>query len=139
MQVQPYLFFEGRCDEAIAFYQAALGAEVTQLMRNKDFPHDSDSKLPAPSPEFAEKVMHAALRIGDSTLLLSDGRNLGQLKFNGFALLLQVPNDAEAQRLFTALAEGGRVLMPLIKTFYSSQFGMVSDRFGMLWSLMVAR
>jgi PhnB protein len=136
MQVEPYLFFEGRCDEAIAFYRKALGAEVTMLMRFKDSPEP-----PAPgtcAPGSQDKVMHANLRIGDTMVMASDGRCQGQPSFQGFSLSLTVSDDAAAERAFTALAEGGQVQMPLTKTFFSSRFGMVADRFGVSWMVIVA-
>jgi len=126
MQIQPYVFYEGRCDEAIDFYRSAVRAEVTMLMRYKDSPDPSSHGV-------GEKVMHASLRIGDTTVLVSDGQCSGQLSFQGFALSLTVPNDAEAERLFAGLGDGGQVRMPLTKTFFSSKFGMVADRFGVLW------
>jgi PhnB protein len=133
MQVQPYLFFDGRCDEAVEFYQSALGAEVTMLMRFKDSPD------PGMCPAGAQdKVMHASLRIGDSTVLASDGRCEGRPSFEGFALSLTVPDDAAAERLFAALGDGGQVQMPLAKTFFSPRFGMVADRFGVSWMVYVA-
>jgi len=133
MQVQPYLFFDGRCDEALEFYQGAIGAEVTMLMRFKDSPD------PGMCPAGAEdKVMHASLRIGDSTVLASDGRCQGRPSFEGFALSLTVPDDAAAERLFAALGDGGQVQMPLAKTFFASRFGMVADRFGVPWMIYVA-
>jgi PhnB protein len=130
MQVQPYLFYNGRCDEAIDFYRAAVGAEVTMLMRFKDSPEPTSHGV-------EDKVMHASLRIGDATVLVSDGRCTGQLSFQGFALSLTVADDAEAERLFAALGDGGQVQMPLTKTFFSSKFGMVADRFGVLWMVYV--
>ena len=130
MQIQPYLFYNGRCDEAIDFYRAAVGAEVTMLMRFKDSPEPTSHGV-------QEKVMHASLRIGDTTVLVSDGRCTGQLSFQGFALSLTVPDDAEAERLFAALGDGGQVQMPLTKTFFSSKFGMLTDRFGVLWMIYV--
>jgi PhnB protein len=137
MQVQPYLFFDGRCEEAMEFYKSALGAEVTMLMRFKDSP---DPHPPGMIPPGAEnKVMHASLRIGDSTVMASDGQCLGQANFQGFSLSLSVSNDAEAERLFAALADGGKVCMALAKTFFSSGFGMVSDRFGVSWMIIVAQ
>ena len=135
MQVQPYLFFEGRCEEAVEFYRRALGAEVKMLMRFKDSPTPQDHALP---PGEGEKVMHASLRIGDTELLVSDGRCLGRSVFQGFALSLTVANDAEADRAFHSLADGGQVQMPLTKTFFSSRFGMVADRFGVSWMVYVA-
>ncbi len=130
MQIQPYLFFEGRCEEAIEFYRAALGAEVTMLMRYKDSPEPTSHGSP-------EKVMHASLRIGDTTVLVSDGRCGGKPSFQGFGLSLTVPDDAEAERLFTALGDGGQVQMPLTKTFFTSRFGMLADRFGVSWMVYV--
>jgi PhnB protein len=135
MQVQPYLFnFNGRCEEAIEFYKKALGAKVGGLMRFKDCPEPAPGGV---NPEVADKVMHASLRIGDSTLFLSDGRCKGPAAFEGVSLTLSAANDAEAQKLFTALAEGGKVTMPLAKTFFSSHFGMLSDRFGVSWMIIV--
>jgi PhnB protein len=130
MQIQPYLFYNGRCEEAIEFYRAAVGAEVTMLMRYQDSPDPTSHGV-------GEKVMHAGLRVGDTTVLVSDGRCSGKLDFQGFALSLTVPDDAAAQRVFAALSAGGRVQAPLAKTFFSPQFGMVADRFGVLWMVYV--
>jgi PhnB protein len=135
MQVQPYLNFNGRCEEAIEFYKSAVGAEVTMLMRFKDCP-DPQEKTKI-EPGAGEKVMHARLRIGDSTVMASDGRCLGRTNFEGISLSLSVANDAEADRMFTALAKGGTVMMPLAKTFFSSRFGMAADRFGVTWMIIV--
>lgn len=135
MQIQPYLFFDGRAEEAIEFYRQALGAEVTMLLRFKDSP---DPPPPGMMPGGTEeKVMHASLRIGKTEVLLSDGRCTGQLRFQGFSLALTVPDDAEAERLFGVLGEGGQVQMPLARTFFSSRFGMVADRFGVSWMVVV--
>ena len=133
MLVQPYLFFEGRCEDALAFYRGALGAEVTMLMRFKESP---DPGMVAPGT--GDKVMHASFRIGETTVMASDGQCLGKPTFQGFSLSLTVPNDAEAERLFAKLADGGQVQMPLNKTFFSSRFGMVADRFGVSWMVYVA-
>jgi PhnB protein len=131
--VQPYLFFDGRCEEALEFYRRTLGAEVTALMRFKESPD------PAMCPPSAgDKVMHASFRIGETTLLASDGRCQGKPSFQGFSLSLTVANEAEADRLFASLAEGGQVQMPLSKTFFSVRFGMVADRFGVPWMIYVA-
>ena len=133
MQVQPYLFFDGRCEEAVEFYRRALGAEVTMLMRFKESPD------PAGVPAGGEdKVMHMSFRIGESTVLASDGQCLGGPTFQGFSLSLTVSNDAEAERTYAALADGGQGQMPLAKTFFSSRFGMVADRFGVSWMVYVA-
>ncbi len=133
MQVQPYLFFDGRCEEAIEFYRKVLGAEVTMLLRFKESPEPGMCP-----PGAGEKVMHAAFRIGETTILASDGQCQGRPGFQGFALSLTVANDAEADRRFAALAEGGQVQMPLSKTFFSPRFGMVADRFGVSWMVYVA-
>jgi PhnB protein len=132
MQVQPYLCYEGRCEEALAFYRGALGAEVTMLMRFKDSP---DPAMVSPGTE--DKVMHASFRVGETTVLASDGQCLGRPSFQGFSLSLTVPNEAEAERLFGALGDGGQVQMPMTKTFFSPRFGMVADRFGVSWMIYV--
>ena len=132
MHIQPYVFFDGRCDEAIEFYREALGAEVQMLMRFKESPEPC-----APGTE--DKVMHAHLRIGRATLLVSDGRCQNHPRFEGFALSLSVANAAEAERLFAALAVGGQVQMPMTQTFFSPRFGMVADRFGVSWMIYVVK
>jgi PhnB protein len=136
MQVQPYLFFDGRCEEALEFYRGALGAEVTMLMRVKENPDPIPPDMYPPGSD--DKVMHASFTIGETTLMASDGRAQGKPVFQGFSLSLSVPTDAEAQRLFSALSEGGKVEMPLAKTFYASSFGMVADRFGVGWMIITA-
>jgi PhnB protein len=135
MRVEPYLFFDGRCEEAIEFYRAKLGAEVTMLMRFKDAPEPHQPGMVPPGAE--NKVMHANLRIGDTAVMASDGRCLGKPNFQGFALSLTAPTDADADRLFGALSDGGQVQMPLTKTFFSPRFGMVADRFGVSWMVIV--
>lgn len=140
MQVQPYLFFNGRCEEAAAFYKKALGAEVTALMRFKDNPDPPAAGCDAPgypAGAAADKVMHMSMRIGEATILASDGMNSGPPKFEGFSLALSVADDAEAKRRFEALSDGGEVRMPLAKTFFSSSFGVVADRFGVPWMIVV--
>jgi PhnB protein len=132
MQVQPYLFFDGRCEEAIDFYHRTLGAEVTALVRFKENP---DPSMVTPGTE--NKVMHSSFRIGETTILASDGQCVGRPSFQGFSLTITVPNDAEAERLFGALADGGQVQMPLAKAFFSSRFGIVADRFGVSWMVTV--
>ena len=131
--VQPYLFFDGRCEEAIEFYRSTLGAEVAMLSRFKDCP---DPNACAPGTE--DKVMHASLRIGDATLMASDGRCQGKPAFEGFSLSLTVRDEAEAERLFASLSDGGQVQMPLAKTFFSPRFGMLADQFGVSWMVYVA-
>jgi len=136
MLVQSYLFFDGRCEEALEFYRRALGAETTMLMRFKDSP---EPPPPGCAPSSDNKVMHASFRIGDTTVMASDGRAMGKPNFDGFSLSLTVPNEAEADRRFNALADGGQVVMPLGKTFFSPRFGMVADRFGVKWMVIVAQ
>ena len=133
MHVQSYLFFDGRCDEAIEFYKKTLGAKVDMLMRFKDGPDQSMCK-----PGDENKVMHASLTIGETRVMVSDGRNAGKPEFKGFALSVNAKNEADADRLFNGLSAGGNVMMPLGKTFFSPRFGMLADRFGVHWMVMVA-
>jgi PhnB protein len=136
MQVQPYLFFDGRCEEAIEFYKKALGAKVEMLMRFKDSPEPAQPGMHPPGCD--NKVMHASLRIGETTVMASDGHCQGKPSFQGFSLSVTAANDSEAERLFAALGNGGQVQMPLTKTVFSSRFGMVADRFGVSWMVIVA-
>ena len=134
--VQPYLFFGGRCDEAMEFYRTALGAQVDLLMRYKDSPDPHPPGMLAEG--FENKVMHTSFRIGETTLMASDGCSPDDGKFNGFSLSLTMPGEADADRVFAALSEGGSVKMPLTKTFWSPRFGMLTDRFGIGWMVSVA-
>src|SRR5882757_3252856 len=126
MQVQSYLFFDGRCDEALEFYRKTLGAEIIQLSRFKDAPPAPKGESCPPSTP-SDKVMHASFRIGDTVLMASDGRCEGKTKFEGFSLSLTLQSDAQAAKTFAALSEGGQVQMPMTKTFFASSFGMVAD------------
>ena len=135
MHIESYLFFDGRCDEAIEFYQRALGAEVLMLMRHKDSPEPAKAGELPPGSE--NKVMHASLRIGESHVMVSDGYCSGKPEFKGFSLSLDAADEAAAKRLFAALSDGGTVQMPLGKTFWSPSFGMVTDRFGVAWMVSV--
>ncbi len=128
MQIQPYLFFEGRCEEALTFYAKAVGAEVLMLMRFREAPDQGMTP-----PGNAEKVLHASLRVGQSVFMASDGRCSGRPAFGGFSLSVTAADDAGAERLFAALADGGQVTMPLATTFFASRFGMLTDRFGVAW------
>ena len=130
--VEIYLFFDGRCEEAIEFYRSKLGAEVLMMMRFKESP---DPTMCLPGSD--DKVMHASLRIGETRIMASDGRCTGKPRFEGFALSLAAPDEAEADRLFTILSDGGQVQMPMMKTFYARRFGMVADRFGVSWMIIV--
>ena len=134
--IQPYLMFNGRCEEAIEFYRKALNAEVEFSILFKESPEPPPPGMVPPG--FENKIMHCSFRIGATTLMASDGCTTGQPKFEGFSLSIAVPNEAEADRAFTALAEGGKVGMPLGKTFWSPRFGMVEDRFGVSWMVSVA-
>ena len=135
MRVEPYLSLEGRCEEALTFYKQALGAEVGMMMRYKDSPEPQQPGMCPPNA--GDKIMHAAFRIGETTVMASDGRCTGQPNFQGFSLSLNASNDDEAKKLFAALGEGGQVQMPLGKTFFSSSFGVVADRFGVSWMIIV--
>lgn len=135
MQVQPYLFFNGRAEEAFEFYRRVLGAEVTELLRFKDAPDQPPPGVLPPNSE--NRVMHATLRIGSSTIMASDGECTGQPAFQGFSLSVDFPDEPSARRAFDGLADGGAVRMPIGKTFFSPCFGMVTDRFGMGWMVIV--
>ena len=132
MQVQTYLSFDGRTEEAIEFYKKALGAKVGMLMRWKDSP---DPAMQMPGAE--NKVMHAYVNIGETGVMMSDGYNKGAPKFEGFNLSIATKTAAEADKLFNALLEGGKVIMPQTKTFYSERFGIVTDKFGINWMILV--
>jgi PhnB protein len=137
MRVEPYLNFDGRCEEAIQFYKTAVGAEVTMLMRFKDSPEPPAVGMCPPGSE--NKVMHASLKIGDSTVMASDCHGQGKPEFKGISLSISAANDAQAERVFAALSNGGQVTMPLTKTFFSSRFGVATDRFGVTWMIVVDR
>lgn len=134
--VQPYLFFNGNCEQAIEFYRKALGAEVEMMIRHKESPEPPPPGMLAPGYE--NKIMHASFRIGQTTLMASDGCGTEQTSFQGFSLSLSVSSEAEADRCFNALASGGKITMPLMKTFWSPRFGMLTDRFGVGWMINVA-
>jgi PhnB protein len=133
--VQPYLFFNGNCEAAVEFYRKALGAEVEMMMRFKDSPEPPEPGVVPPGHE--NKIMHSSFRIGQTTVMASDGCSTEKPGFQGFSLSLSVPTESEAERAFTALADGGQVQMPLEKTFWSPRFGMVADRFGVGWMVSV--
>ena len=132
MQVQTYLFLDGRAEEAIEFYKKALGAKVTMLMRNKESPDQSMCK-----PGSENKVLHSYLTIGETGIMISDGHNSGHPEFKGFGLSIGTKTPAEADKLFNALVDGGKVTMPQTKTFFSERFGMVADKFGVNWMILV--
>ena len=138
MQVQPYLFFDGRCEEAIEFYKKALGAKVEMLMRFKEAPEKSaDPNMCAPGS--ADKIMHSCFKVGETSIMASDGRCMGKPDFKGFSLSIDAKDDVEAERLFAALADGGQVQMPMTETFFASRFGMVADKFGVGWMVIAAK
>ena len=134
MQVQSYLFFNGRCEEAIEFYKNTLGAKVEMLMRFKEAPGDHKC-----SPGTEEKVMHSCLRIGETAVMASDGMAQGKPEFKGFSLTINAKDKAEADRLFGALSDGGQVHQPLIETFFSPRFGMLADKFGVNWMVIAEK
>ena len=135
MQVQPYIFFDGRCEEAVNFYKTALNAEVTMMMRFKENPD------PQPNPmggkELDEKIMHASFKVGQTEVMASDGYAKGNPEFKGISLSVSAETESEAKKIFGALSDGGKVTMPLSKTFYSPCFGMVNDKFGVSWMVIV--
>lgn len=133
--IQPYLFFNGRCEEAVDFYRKALGAEVEMMMRFKESPEPPQPGMVPPG--FENKIMHTSFRIGQTTVMASDGCSEGKPNLQGFSLSLSVSSEAEADRVFAALADGGEVRMPLTKTFWLPRFGMVADRFGVGWMIIV--
>jgi PhnB protein len=135
MKIEPYLFFDGRCDEALAFYKSAVGAEVTMLMRYSQSPEPAPPGMLPPGSE--NKVMHASMKIGDATVMAADGCNGGSPKFDGFSLTYNAAGEAEADRAFAALSEGGTVTMPLGKTFFAPKFGMCKDKFGVGWMVIL--
>ena len=134
MHVQPYLFFDGRCEEALDFYKKTLGAKVDALTRFKEAPDQS-----MVSPDNREKVMHSAFHIGDTQVLASDGRCMGKPNFQGFSLTITAKDNAEAERLFGTLGDGGQVQMPMSETFFASRFGVVADKFGVGWMVMAPK
>jgi PhnB protein len=138
MHIEPYLFFEGRADEAIAFYQRALGAQLVSRMRYSDGPPGGQN-CPDGSAPPGEAVMHASLQVGGTLLMLSDGFARGQPEFKGVALSLTAKDDAEARRLFDGLADGGQVQQPLEPTFFATSFGMLTDRFGVMWMVFTPK
>ena len=131
MKVEPYLMFEGRIEEALQFYQQKLGAKVEAIIRYKENPEPKYNP-----PGSGEKVMHSLFRIGDAQIMASDGNCTGKPGFQGFALTLNAANTAEANQRFDALAEGGKVQMPIGETFFAKSFGMVADRFGVHWMVI---
>lgn len=134
MPIEPYLFFNGRCEEAINFYKSALGATDVNIMRYKDSPEPPPPGMVPPNSE--NKVMHSSFKVGGATVMASDGDCSGKLDFKGISLSLTARNDADAERLFGALADGGKVQMPIGKTFFASRFGMVADKFGVPWMVI---
>jgi PhnB protein len=133
MNVQTYLWLDGKTQEALDFYKQAVGAEVTAMMRFKEAP---DQSMISEGSE--DKVMHAAFKVGDTEVLISDGRNQGSPKFDGFSLALHAKDPTEAEKYFNALAKGGEVSAPLNKTFFAKSFGMLKDKFGVNWMVMAA-
>lgn len=138
MQVQPYLSFEGRCEEALTFYKKTLNAEVTAMMRFSEMPVTAEAtgcaSGVAPPPD---SIMHSSFRVGQTEIMASDGMSEGKAEFKGISLALSPATEAEAKKIFAALSEGGQVQMPLATTFFSPCFGMVADKFGVSWMVVV--
>jgi PhnB protein len=131
MKVDPYLNFEGRCEEALEFYKKAVGAKVEMMMRCKEAPDPGKIK-----PGLEDKILHSSFKVGDSTIMATDGYNQNKTNFEGISLALSAKNETEAKRLFDALADGGQVKMQLTKTFFSPAFGMLADKFGVPWMVL---
>jgi PhnB protein len=134
LSAQPYILFGGRCEEAVEFYQRAVGAKVEDMMRFKDNPDPMPPGMLTPGLE--NKIMHTSFRIGDSLVMASDGMNESQT-VSGTSLAVTVKTEAEVDPMFNALAVGGQVMMPPGKTFWSPRFGMLTDKFGLGWMVMV--
>ena len=134
MNVQPYLSFEGRAQEAMDFYKTAIGAKVDVVMLFKDAPPDMQANMPN-----KDKVMHSAFKVGDTTIMATDGQCSGKAEFSGITLTIQANSDAEAEKLFNALAQGGKVNMPMSETFFATRFGMVADKFGVGWMVLKSK
>lgn len=134
MKVEPYLFLDGKCEEALEFYRDTLGAKIGMMMRYKEMPGPHEPGMIPPGAE--EKIMHADFRLGDSMIMISDGRCDGSARPDGFSLAITVPSVGEADRLFNALAASGAVQMPIAETFFSPRFGMVQDKFGVSWMIL---
>ena len=137
-QIQPYLFFEGRTEEALAFYRKALGAEVQMMMRYKESP-EGTAKCPDGSTPPGDKVMHSTIKIGDTLVMASDGLCSGKPNFAGFSLSYPATDEADAKHRFDALADGGQAQMPLAETFFAKSFGMVADKFGVSWMVIAGQ
>jgi len=137
MNVQPYLFFDGKCEEALEFYKSAIGAKVDMMMRYSEAPEKPPEGAMPPGSD--KKVMHAAFKVGDTQIMASDGHCAGKPSFQGFGLTLNAANDAEADKLFNAVGKGGQVMQPLTKTFFASRFGMVTDKFGVMWMVIAEK
>lgn len=134
--VQPYLSFMGRTEEALAFYQKTLGAQVLMKMRFSESPEPCDPKMVPPGTE--SKIMHCSFKIGDTTLMATDGGcgELKESKFQGITLTINTTTPEDADRTFNELGLGGMVHMPLTKTFFAKKFGMLQDRFGVNWMVI---
>ncbi|XHS79414.1 VOC family protein [Burkholderiaceae bacterium UC74_6] len=136
MKIDPYLFFDGRCEEAIEFYKSSLGAEVQMIMRNSDSPAPPPEGMLPPGSE--NKIMHSSLLIKGALIMMSDGHCSGKTEFKGFSISLDCDTQDEAHKFFDGLAAGGRVNMPLSQTFWAPLFGMVEDKFGVNWMVGVS-
>ena len=134
MHVQTYVYGDGRSEEMLSFYKQAVGAQITMLMKFKEAPDQSQM-----SPGSAEKIMHAAFKVGETDIMISDGMNKGNPKFDGFALTIQAKDPAEAEKYFKGLTNGGEVTMPLAETFFAKSFGMLRDKFGVNWMVIAPK
>lgn len=132
-KIEPYLFFNGHCEEALNFYREKLNAEITYMIRFKEMPEEAKQNAPC-AEGMDDKIMHANFRIGDNHLMASDGCcDKDKTEFSGFSLSIAADTQEEGQKYMETLAEGGTVVMPYAATFWAKGFGMVQDKFGVLW------
>ena len=128
MQMNPYLSFNGRCEEAFNFYQQCLGGEIGAIFRYAGTPMSGE--VPA---DWQEKIMHGSITIGEQVLMAADVAPERYEEPKGFSLSLQIKSTAEAERIFRELSSNGRVVVPLEKTFWAALFGVLVDPFGISW------
>jgi PhnB protein len=133
MDVQPYLSFQGRAQEALDFYKAAVGAKVDMVMHFKDAPKEMQAQMP---PTSMDKVMHAAFHVGDTQLFATDGECMGSPSFTGISLTINASSNEEAEKVFAALGKGGQTTMPMSETFFAHRFGVLADKFGVKWMVL---
>jgi PhnB protein len=133
MQLNSYLMFDGRCEEAFQFYTQVLGGKIEAIMKHTGTPAEQHAP-----PEWRDKILHACLNVGGTKLMGSDMPPDSYEEPKGSFVNINVEDPAAAERIFHALEEGGAVRMPIAKTFFAERFGMVVDRFGVAWMVHCA-